>query len=128
MLKQAFETPTTDPEIVQIFQRAIAELQKEGATVVDSVIIPNLDEMRRAQTGGCNQFKWDLNRYLQSREPKPPVTSLDEIIRSRKFIPNIQPRLESGNVGDTPPEEPSRLPQPRSVPRATSGISGQADG
>ena len=43
VLKQAFETPTTDPEIVQIFQRAIAELKKEGATIVDSVIIPNLE-------------------------------------------------------------------------------------
>jgi len=104
VLKQAFETPTTDPEIARIFQRAIAELRKAGATVVDSVMIPNLDELRRAQTGGCNQFKWDLNRYLQSREPKPPVTSLDEIIRLRKFHPTIQPRLESGNVGEIPPE------------------------
>jgi Asp-tRNA(Asn)/Glu-tRNA(Gln) amidotransferase A subunit family amidase len=105
VLKQAYETPATDPEIVQIFQRAIGELRKEGATVVDSVTIPNLDQLRQAQTGACNQFKWDLNRYLQSREPKPPVTSLDEIIRSRKFHPTVQQRLESGNVGDIPPED-----------------------
>lgn len=105
VLKQAYETPTTDPEVVQIFQRAIEDLHKQGATVLDSVTIPNLDEMRQSQAGNCNQFKWDLNRYLQSRTPKPPVTSLNEIIKSRKFHPSIQVRLESGNAGDVPPED-----------------------
>lgn len=105
VLKQAYETSTTDPEIVQIFHRAIEDLRKQGATVLDAVEIPTLDELRRSSGGGCNQFKWDLNRYLQSRDPKPPVTSLDEIIRSRRFHPSIEGRLTSSNIGDIPPEE-----------------------
>ena len=58
--------------------------------------------MRRSQ-GNCNQFKYDLNRYLAALGDKAPLHSLDEIVKSRRFHPSIQARLESGAAaGDTP--------------------------
>ena len=84
---------------------ALGELRNLGAEVIDPVAVEGLDEMRRAQSGGCNQFKYDLNRYLAGLGDKAPMHSLDEIIKSRQFHPSIQVRLESGQASDDVPGE-----------------------
>jgi amidase len=103
VLHQAYDTPTTDPEVLQIFQSALGELQREGATVSDPVAVADLDTMRREQTGGCNQFKYDLNRYLAGLGDKAPMHSLEEIVKSKRYHPSIQARLESGQAADDAP-------------------------
>ena len=106
ILRQAYETPTTDTEIVAVFTRAVADLRKAGATVLDSFPLPTLDSLRRSQRGGCSQFKFDLNRFLQALGPDgPPLTSLDSIIRSNRYHPNTRRRLEQEQMATTPPEE-----------------------
>ena len=70
---------------------------------IDPVEVAGLDEMRRGQGGGCNQFKYDLNRYLAGLGDKAPMHSLDEIVKSRRFHPSIQARLESGQAADDVP-------------------------
>src|SRR5581483_10396145 len=59
VLHQAYETPTTDPEIVAILHRELDVLRREGATIVDPAEVPGFDTLRRAQGGGCNEFKFD---------------------------------------------------------------------
>src|SRR4029077_9975079 len=103
LLHQAYDTPTLDREVDAVFKAAIGELKSFGATVVDPVEVPGLDEMRRGQGGGCNQFKYDLNRYLGGLGDKAPMHSLEEIIKSRRFHPSIQARLESGQAADDVP-------------------------
>jgi amidase len=103
VLHQAYDTPTLDREVGEVFTAAIGELKALGATVVDPVDVPGLDEMRRNQGGGCNQFKYDLNRYLAALGNKAPLHTLDEIVRSRRFHPSIQARLESGQAADDVP-------------------------
>jgi Asp-tRNA(Asn)/Glu-tRNA(Gln) amidotransferase A subunit family amidase len=102
VLHQAYDTPTTDPEILEIFQNALGELQREGATVRDPVAIADLDAMRR-DAGGCNQFKHDLNRYLAGLGDRAPVHSLEDIVKSHRYHPSIQARLESGQAADDVP-------------------------
>ncbi len=105
VLHQAYETKTTDPEVVDLFQQAIRELEKCGAAILDPVEVPGLEELRRSSRGSCNQFKYDLNRYLAGLDPKPPVMTLEEIIRGRQFHPSIEKRLETAQAVDLPPEE-----------------------
>ena len=106
ILRQAYETPRTDTEVVAVFQKAVADLRRFGATVLDSFPMPTLDSLRRSQRGGCPQFKFDLNRFLQALGPDgPPLTSLDSIIRSNRFHPNVQRRLEQEQLATVPPEE-----------------------
>ncbi|HJU72415.1 MAG TPA: amidase family protein [Gemmatimonadaceae bacterium] len=105
VLRQAYESPTTDPEVVQVFQRALADLRKQGATVVDSAIVPELDSLRRLQTGACNTFEHDLNTFLAARGSRVPVKSVDEILRSRRFHPSIEKRLETAQAVEVPPDE-----------------------
>ena len=106
ILRQAYETPTTDSEVVAVFTRAVADLRRAGATVLDSFPLPTLDSLRRSQRGGCSQFKFDLNRFLQALgSDGPPITSLDSIIRSNRYHPNTRRRLEQEQLATVPPEE-----------------------
>jgi Asp-tRNA(Asn)/Glu-tRNA(Gln) amidotransferase A subunit family amidase len=104
VLHQAYDTPTLDREVNDVFRGALAELRNLGAKVIDPVEVVGLDTMR-AQSGGCNQFKHDLNEYLAALGDKAPMHSLEEIVKSRRFHPSIQARLESGQAADEVPGE-----------------------
>jgi amidase len=104
VLPQAYLTATTDTEVVRVFNRAVAELRKRGATVLDSVVIPELDSLRRT-AGGCNPFKYDFERFLASRNDTTlPVKTLAELIRSRRFHPSVEVRLTAAQAESLPPE------------------------
>src|SRR5689334_1374816 len=64
VLRQAYERPTLDPEVREVFNRAIADLRLAGATVIDTVIVPGLDSLFAAHRGQCNPFKYDLERWI----------------------------------------------------------------
>jgi len=107
VLHQAYDSPALDSDVAAVFRRAIGELRDAGAEVIDPVEVEGLDALRSTQGAGCNQFKYDLNRYLAGLGDKAPVHSLDEIIKSRRFHPSIQGRLESSQASsDVPGESP----------------------
>jgi Asp-tRNA(Asn)/Glu-tRNA(Gln) amidotransferase A subunit family amidase len=101
VLHQAYDTPTLDREVDEVFKGALGELRTLGAEVVDPVEVAGLDDMGRG--GGCNQFKYDLNQYLARLGDKAPMHSLADIIQSKRFHPSIQARLESGQAADDVP-------------------------
>ena len=103
VLHQAYDTPTLDRDVDGVFKGALGELRNLGAEVLDPVEVAGLDEMRGVQGSGCNQFKHDLNQYLARLGDKAPMHSLDEIIKSRRFHPSIQVRLESAQAADDVP-------------------------
>ncbi|HZI27661.1 MAG TPA: amidase family protein [Gemmatimonadaceae bacterium] len=106
ILRQAYESAANDSEVIAVFERAVADLRRAGATVLDSLALPTLDSLRRSQRGGCPQFKFDLNRFLQALGPDAPrLNSLDSIVRSNRYHPNVQRRLEQELTATTPPEE-----------------------
>jgi len=106
ILRQAYESPSNDSEVIALFNRAITDLRRGGAAVLDSVSLPALDSLRRSQRGGCPQFKYDLNRFLAALgEDGPPLRSLEAIIRSNRYHPGVQRRLEQEERADTPPED-----------------------
>jgi Asp-tRNA(Asn)/Glu-tRNA(Gln) amidotransferase A subunit family amidase len=102
VLHQAYDSPTLDKEVAAVFQGALGELRNLGAEVIDPVEVTGLEAMQRAQ-GGCNQLKYDLNRYLVALGDKAPMHSLDEIIKSRRFHPSIQARLDNAQSADDTP-------------------------
>ncbi|MGQ0736659.1 MAG: amidase family protein [Acidobacteriota bacterium] len=108
ILRQAYERDSTDPEIVEVFMRGVEDLRRAGATIVDPARIEALDSIRRTTgLGACMGFKYDINRYLASHGDRAPVKSLAEIIKSGRFHPTVQRRLEQAEQGtangpDTP--------------------------
>jgi amidase len=99
ILRQAYERESTDPEIVTVFMTAVDDLKRAGAIVVDPVRV-DLDQARRVPGAGtCGGFKYDINRWLAGHGDRVPVKSLAEIIKSRKFHPTVQRRLEQAQEG-----------------------------
>ena len=100
VLRYAYERDSTDPEIVQVFMRAVEDLRAAGATIIDPGVVDGIAEIRRPQGAGpCMGFKYDINRYLASHGDRVPVKSLAEIIKSGKFHPTVQRRLEQAEQG-----------------------------
>jgi amidase len=104
VLRQAFEAPTVDPEVRAVFTRALDDLRRAGATVVDTVIIAESDSIRRSGRGGCNPFKYEINRWLADQGDSVPVKSIDAIFRSGKYHPSIQTRLQAAIRVELPPD------------------------
>jgi len=103
ILRQAYERATLDTEITTVFARAIADLRAAGAIVIDSVPIPGLDSIRRIpRGGGCNRFKYDLEKWIASTGNRTPVKTLDELVRSGRFHPSVQTRLEAAQRATAP--------------------------
>ena len=99
ILRQAYEGKTTSPEIVAVFMKAVEDLKKAGAVIVDPAAV-DLANVRRDQGGGaCAGFKHDINKYLASLGERVPVKNLEAIIRSRRFHPSVEQRLTRAQEG-----------------------------
>lgn len=105
VLLQAYNTPTADAEVLMVFRKALDDLRRAGAVIVDSVRVDSLDAWRRAQSGSCFPFKADLNAWLARQGDRVPVKTLEAVIRSRRFHPSIEVRLTAAQAVDTTPSE-----------------------
>lgn len=109
VLRILSDTPTTDPEIKALFERAIQDLKDQGAFIVDPFEIPGFDELRKDLW--CDTFRYDINQYLASLGEKAPVKNLAEIIASGLYSPYIEKRLQDAMKIEVPPgqQEPPCL-------------------
>lgn len=101
----AYDTPTLDSEIKGLFARALADMARQGATIVDPFVIPGLDSLRRIPASGvCFPFRADFEGYLTSvASSHPPVKSVSDILKSGRYHPSVQVRLESARNDTVPP-------------------------
>lgn len=93
VVRQLSNTDTTDPEVLSRFYEALEALVREGAILVDPVIIPELDEVSGPLW--CRSFRWDLEAYLEERNGHAPVRTLAEIVSGGRYHPSIAGRLQS---------------------------------
>ena len=104
VLRQAYARATLDGEVDAVFARAVADLRAQGAVVIDSVPMPMLDTVLAQRREGCNRFRYDLEQWMASTGNRTPVKSLDDVVRSRRFHPTVQPRLEFAQRATVPPD------------------------
>lgn len=95
VLRQAFESPTVDPEVRAAFTQAIDDLRKAGATVLDTVLIAESDSIRRSNRGQCSPFRYEINRWLAEQGDNVPVKSIDSIAAHAEWYhASIEGRLK----------------------------------
>jgi amidase len=96
VLREAYVRPTADPEVLAVFQKALTDLRRAGATIVDSVRIADFDSLRARlrREGVCNPFKSDFETWLSEPHGPTPVKSLPALIESGNYHPSIQKGLE----------------------------------
>jgi Asp-tRNA(Asn)/Glu-tRNA(Gln) amidotransferase A subunit family amidase len=102
VLRQAYERAGLDSEVVAVFRRALEAMKAQGATIVDSAMVDQA--AMRGGGGSCNSFRFDLERYFKARGENAPVKTIDEIVRSGKFHPSVQLRLQAAQRDTIPPE------------------------
>ena len=106
LLTGPYPEPDADPEIVKLFEAALADMKKQGAEIVEGIKVPEIDEIPASALGGCNRFKHDLKAYLAQLGPNAPMKSLDDIIASQKFHPSVEKALlASQAASDLPPDQ-----------------------
>ncbi|MFA6168768.1 MAG: amidase family protein [Gemmatimonadaceae bacterium] len=105
VLRQAYERATTDTEVVRVFTSALESMKAAGATIVDPAGIDSLQVLMRTTGGGCNPFKYDLERYLAARGQNAPVKTVDEVLKSGNYHPLAQTRLQAAQAVTVPPED-----------------------
>jgi amidase len=89
VLRSFFGTAAIKDEVNVIANRAVADLKRSGATVVE-LDTPDLDSGQITSDISVHlyEFKPAINAYLAAGNA--PVKSLEEIIASGKFSPNIK--------------------------------------
>jgi amidase len=88
VLRSFFGTAPINEEVNSVADRAVEDLRTLGATVIE-LSTPDLDSGKISSDISVHlyEFKPAINTYLASG--KAPVKSLEEIISSGKFHPNI---------------------------------------
>ena len=100
VLREAYDRDSADPEVMSVFHTAVDDLRRAGATLIDPAKIDGLENVRRPSGAApCMGFKYDLNRFLEARSEAVPMPDLAAILKSRKFHPSVQKRLEDAQNG-----------------------------
>jgi amidase len=86
------DSPTTDPQIKALTEKAIQDLKAQGAQIVDPFVIPKFEELTKDIY--CGDFQSDLNQYLAKHGQGAPYKNLAEIIESGLYLPYIEARLK----------------------------------
>ncbi len=104
VLRQAYERPTADSEVVSVFARAVSAMKAQGAVIVDPAGIDSLQAVLRVPGPGCNAFKYDLERYFAARGENAPVKTIRAVLQSGNYHPTTQLRLQAADTVSLPPE------------------------
>ncbi len=103
VFRKYVDAKSGDPQVKTIMEKAIADLRSLGAEVVDPVEIIDFDEL--TDNIWCNQFRHDVNGYLDSLGENAPVKNLTEVFESGLFSPYIEQRLKNALAVTVPPAQ-----------------------
>jgi Asp-tRNA(Asn)/Glu-tRNA(Gln) amidotransferase A subunit family amidase len=104
VLRQAYDRSTLDPEVRDVFAKALDDMRGAGAVVLDSAMVPRLDSILSMARGGCNRFKSDVEAYFAARGEGAPVRTLEAVLSSGAFHPTVQSRLVQAQSATLPPD------------------------
>ena len=121
LLTDLLGTEPEDAEMTALIRAAAAELRSLGAEVQD-VSIEGLAELLTGSSVLASDFHADIDEYLSSRNA--PVRSLDAVLASGVYYPNLDGPLRTSQQSD-PPGSPSylqRLAQRQTVRQAVLAL------
>lgn len=74
--------------VEEVFDQALMEMEKAGATIVDPVEAPPDELVNLANVDSGDEFNRDLNEYLETLDDDVP-NSLEEIVESGEYAPDL---------------------------------------
>jgi Asp-tRNA(Asn)/Glu-tRNA(Gln) amidotransferase A subunit family amidase len=103
VLRTLSDTPTTDPQVLALFNQSLKDMQAKGATIVDPFTVPDFAAL--SSNLGCDRFQYDLNNYLASLGPNAPMKSLSQIVNSGLFDPTISQNMINAEKNTLAPQD-----------------------
>ena len=97
VLRALVHTDDADPRITELFEQALTDLSKAGATVVDPLEIENFDS--HLQAASCNRFRYDMHVYLSSLGSDAPIADVMEVKKTGQFSPQAESGLDYFSSG-----------------------------
>jgi amidase len=104
VLRQAFPPDGSDPQVVALLERAIADLRKAGAEIVDPLTVPEFDRFP-ARPHPQSEVRAAIERYLATTGPAFPKT-IAAVVATEKFHPLHEVGLKAAAVAPAPASDP----------------------
>jgi amidase len=104
VLRQASHPDTSDPEVLALFDRAVADLRSAGAEIIDPFTIPEFDQFV-PRLHPLSEVRVAIECYLAKTGPKFPKT-LAAVMASGKFHPLHEVGLRETAAAPVPEEDP----------------------
>lgn len=102
VFRKYIDAPSIDPQIKELTEAAIRDLQAQGAEIVDPFVIPDFDQL--TENIWCGDFQADLNHYLAQHAQNTRYKTLAEIVQSGLYLPYIEERLKASIQPKKPAE------------------------
>jgi Asp-tRNA(Asn)/Glu-tRNA(Gln) amidotransferase A subunit family amidase len=104
VLRQAFRPEASDPNVVALVNRAVDDLRRIGAEVVDPLLIADFDRFP-PRPHPHSEVRASFERYLAATGPGYPKTVAD-IIATKKFHPLHEAGLIAALQAPDPADDP----------------------
>ncbi len=103
VLRSLVDREDADTAIVRIFQKAVADLERLGAEIVDPF---EFDVYGHLEEPGlfCQRFRYDMHEYLKSLGDAAPMEDVLEVLETGQYAPYAERSLRS--YLDTPMDVP----------------------
>ena len=98
LLRALVFTDDADPEVTQLFVKAVEDLKEAGAVIVESFEIDDLDAHRGA-LNFCNRFRYDMRQYLKTLGDNASIQDVMEVYSSGQYSVSAKGGLERFGAG-----------------------------
>jgi Asp-tRNA(Asn)/Glu-tRNA(Gln) amidotransferase A subunit family amidase len=105
VLRQAFPPDASDAHVTALLERAVVDLRRIGAMIVDPFIVPEFAAFP-ARPHPASEVRAALERYLRGTGPEFPK-SIAEIVASEKFHPLHEVGLRATAIAPPPGDDPA---------------------
>jgi len=105
VLRQAFPPDASDSNVVGLLERAVEDLRRVGAEIVDPFVVPEFGAFP-ARAHPASEVRAAIERYLETTAPQFPK-SIAEIVAAEKFHPLHEVGLKATAVAPPPREDPT---------------------
>jgi Asp-tRNA(Asn)/Glu-tRNA(Gln) amidotransferase A subunit family amidase len=106
VLRALADPAKSDTSVLRLFDQAVADLRAGGAVIVDSIVIPHLEEHLK-DDDFCPRFRYDMHEYLASLGPEAPIHDVMEVLKTGQYSSYVKQDLEyfAKYPADVPPSK-----------------------
>src|SRR6185437_10964937 len=104
VLRQAFRPDASDPDVLSLVDKAIEDLRRLGADIVDPFVIEDFDRFP-PRPHPHSEVRAAFERYLQTTGPGYPKT-VAELVATKKFHPLHEAGLLAAMNAPDPADDP----------------------